>query len=1501
MRRGKDEFNREDSFTSVTSASSESSVEIIESSKKRTWKTFFKMGQKNTHESTTDSRQGSAKGNPTSKKNKDAKLGVSDKPKKDELRGKNGDEFVDVLESDGEEAETGGSKEKSENKSPPIKFKLTSLMADSDSEEYEETQDTRQNDKMHIERMRKSIKRNLAMPLVLSSDDDYDQPEEVENSSRGYTSKDAVLNWRRLVNKMLQNKDHKEEREDNENKGEKKLRALKNWRTLAANLKDTSDLFTSKALKEIVSREHIAESYDDVNSPTGSSMEGDNEINSRAIENWQLLASKVMDKANPVTSFKKLIRKESFGNDYFSGELKEEMNERTLKNWEKLVSGLLEGIKETTLAGTLLKEKFSSIMEDNAEEIYSDGDDSELSGTEMSNSATENWRRILSKIRVGSGNIAEFVKQITAGSFDEKTADKNDSQLSIEIVRKWEKIVCKLLEKYEDKFPDIKKFAEGYALHKRGSNDESESIYGESSSTNDGLKRPVRNWKKLAAKILDKDKRELGGVKTALSMLGNGKRNIGEERNSSNSDSSSVEEVPQRVVTHWESLVKSCLTKYNGKSYARKIFEQLEEKRSKLSEGNNEVNSRAMQHWKRIRIKMLQRNKGEMKTVAVILSDIVKKEEDSLEKMSNGVNRKDSKNEMTHSERTRQSKKAENNWRELTRAVLEASERKPQNIRETLAGRLKEQQKESGDKRDEKRTLENWKRLTKAILEASEKKPQNIRETLAGRLKEQQKESGDKRDEKRILENWKRLTKAILEASEKKPRNIRETLAERLNEQQKRSSNEEEKNRALENWQKLGDKLKGRDLGKKSVYEVLKGKIDSDGFREKEDIEIKEKSENDEKDRGNGGSRAERNWKKLLSNVLALLKTKETFSLFQLNLDDLGYDVCYGCKNKYEFPILLSCSHTFCRDCITRFIDDSDGEIFGCPLCGARNVLSEKDEELFCPNFVILKKMLKDKCGDDGCRYCGKEIKSQLICYQCAERYCKKCADRHMKYESNKHHTLSEVDSTENIENMQRKYYCLKHPEEELSNYCLDCDVSICPKCAKKKHKRVNHDCGAVSEAAMAGRKIVRDAAKRLEGEHDYESELLKIEKMQQGVDVELAEMRQEIKANIERLIAKLKERETQLYKDVEEKHRITYEALSERRQSVEAAMLQKDNLNDFLKELKNHQNGVEMLQMQATISERMSEILDLQTSEFLDIDYDFVFRPQNHKIENKIEKYGRIDILDRKSGGEIFIERIDDEKLGEGEFREKKNDEKYGESDRHAERLQSWSPTSRVNTDRITKENETPVGGRFSDEENEVDQHRDKPRPRTKANRKKEKETKDVPVSTKTGTSNERLTSNYEEIKQTTYEFEGTRTPPYEGFTQLTTERGERINVLKYGVKDYKNKTCDVQLRMICPDQSIVSAHVAENADGTFTVFFCPDVKRDFNCFIAIGGKDFKREYKILNFYGDFQGMKSKEIDLACRAMSLLRWHITPGLLEAKNGKIRRSKKFFRIVGTHR
>ena len=834
------------------------------------------------------------------------------------------------------------------------------------------------------------------------------------------------------------------------------------------------------------------------------------------------------------------------------------------------------------------------------------------------------------------------------------------------------------------------------------------------------------------------------------------------------------------------------------------------------------------------------------------------------------------------------------NWKVLTKAILEASERKPRNIRETLAGRLKEQQKVSGDEGVENRALENWKVLTKDILEASEKKPRNIRETLAGRLKEQQKVSGDEGVENRALENWKVLTKAILEASEKKPRNIRETLAGRLKEQQNVSGDEEDENRALENWRKLGDKLKGRGLGKKSVYEVLKGKIDSDGFREKEDIEIKEKN-------SRGGSRAVQNWKKLLSNVLALLKTKETFSLIQLDLDDLEYDVCYGCKNKYEFPILLSCSHTFCRDCITRFIDDSDGVIFSCPLCGAQNVLSDKDEELFCPNFVILKKMLKDKCGDDGCRYCGKEVKSQLVCNQCAERYCKKCADRHMKYEANKHHTLSEVDSTENTENMQRKYYCLKHPEEELSNYCLDCDVSICPKCAKKKHKQVNHDCGAVSEAAMAGRKIIRDAAKKLEGEHDYESELYKIEKMQQGVDAELAEMRQEIKANIERLIAKLRERETQLYKDVEEKHRVTYEALSERRQNVEAAVLQKDNFNDFLKELKNHKNDVEMLQMQATVSERMSEILDLQTTEFLDIDYDFVFRIQNHKIENKIEKYGRIDILDRKSGGEIFIERIDDEILGEGEIREKKNDEKYGESDRHAERLQSWSPTSRVNTDRITKENETSVSGRFFDEENEVDQQKDKHRQRAKTHRKKEKGKEDVPVSTKTGTTNERLTSNYEEIKQTTYEFEGTRTPPCEGFTQLTTERGESINVLKYGVKDYKNKTCDVQLRMICPDQSIVSAHVAENADGAFTVFFCPDVKRDFNCFITIGGKHFKREYKILNFYGDFQGMKSKEIDLACRAMSLLRWHITPGLLEAKNGKIRRSKKFFRIVGTHR
>ena len=140
---------------------------------------------------------------------------------------------------------------------------------------------------------------------------------------------------------------------------------------------------------------------------------------------------------------------------------------------------------------------------------------------------------------------------------------------------------------------------------------------------------------------------------------------------------------------------------------------------------------------------------------------------------------------------------------------------------------------------------------------------------------------------------------------------------------------------------------------------------------------------------------------------------------------------------------------------------------------------------------------------------------------------------------------------------------------------------------------------------------------------------------------------------------------------------------------------------------------------------------------------------------------------------------------------------------------------------------------------------------------------------------------------EQNPYEKYYNKRPP-SGVKMLFEKKSEYdAKVLTLKVKNSKGERHDVQLKLSSPDKSILSAHIADNNDGTFTIFCCPRTDNDFNMFVSLYGTQFKHEIKVLNFYGSFAGLRKKEMELACRTVSLLRWHLTPGLLKRKGGKI--------------
>lgn len=120
-----------------------------------------------------------------------------------------------------------------------------------------------------------------------------------------------------------------------------------------------------------------------------------------------------------------------------------------------------------------------------------------------------------------------------------------------------------------------------------------------------------------------------------------------------------------------------------------------------------------------------------------------------------------------------------------------------------------------------------------------------------------------------------------------------------------------------------------------------------------------------------------------------------------------------------------------------------------------------------------------------------------------------------------------------------------------------------------------------------------------------------------------------------------------------------------------------------------------------------------------------------------------------------------------------------------------------------------------------------------------------------------------------------------------------QQPKVVRLNIKNKTGNFKEVHLKMTSPDKSILSAHVQQNGDGTYTIFCCPTVQKSFNINVSLGGTEFKKDTNVFNIKGNFTNLKDSEELLAHRTIGLIRWHLTPGLLIQQGSKIVASSNY--------
>ena len=201
---------------------------------------------------------------------------------------------------------------------------------------------------------------------------------------------------------------------------------------------------------------------------------------------------------------------------------------------------------------------------------------------------------------------------------------------------------------------------------------------------------------------------------------------------------------------------------------------------------------------------------------------------------------------------------------------------------------------------------------------------------------------------------------------------------------------------------------------------------------------------------------------------------------------------CPICQESFTKPKYLPCLHTFCEECLDRYICSIDevckelgelpasifdnepyvwtGEGFPCPVCRSHvevpnakvaAVAPKEWAALFPVNHLLLGIMGHESIPAEArpCEPCQKNNESKTAsywCLECAEALCDACTKHHKVLKATDSHTLVDVKDSKNIRVLSKHeeiIKCFEHTGKFIDMYCVDHNKMVCSECVTIDHK----------------------------------------------------------------------------------------------------------------------------------------------------------------------------------------------------------------------------------------------------------------------------------------------------------------------------------------------------------------------------------------------------------------------------------------------------------------
>ncbi|NXP45299.1 PML protein, partial [Heliornis fulica] len=318
--------------------------------------------------------------------------------------------------------------------------------------------------------------------------------------------------------------------------------------------------------------------------------------------------------------------------------------------------------------------------------------------------------------------------------------------------------------------------------------------------------------------------------------------------------------------------------------------------------------------------------------------------------------------------------------------------------------------------------------------------------------------------------------------------------------------------------------------------------------------------------------------------------------------DDFKFILCEGCQQESPNLKLLSCLHTLCLACMSKY--KSIGQ---CPVCQTAILQASSVPDMDNMLFTNLQARLKfyKKIVDGVGLFCDNCKKaSEFWCSECKELLCTNCYEAHEHYLKMENHEAKRVmdiragsvkdflEGTRKTRNLSCSN--LTHRSHNVSIYCKKCRRPLCCSCAlldshhapfcdiRSETQRRQEELGTI------GRELRR---KRSAFEASYASlqdEAARLERAQR-------EMRELIRRRVEQLVRLIRREEEELLGLVEARQEQGRRELSRELQRVEGVLRRMEAGERLVEKMHLYATEQEVMDMQPFIRDSLEELQRLQ------------------------------------------------------------------------------------------------------------------------------------------------------------------------------------------------------------------------------------------------------------------------------------------------------------------